>query len=424
MNSGSILVINAGSSSLKFSLFRLDTAGALQLAVRGQIDGIGSRPQFKVKDDAGQVRVERELAVTDVREVKDAIALAGLWLHEQFPGESLRAVGHRVVHGGADYAQPVLVDDAVFADLEKLTPLAPLHQPHNLAAIRALRETRPELPQVACFDTAFHRTHPQLADVYALPWEYYAAGVRRYGFHGLSYEYIASALPQVAPAIAQGRVIVAHLGSGASLCALRAGKSVDSTMGFSPLDGIPMGTRPGALDPGVLLYLVGQRGMTAAALEKLLYQQSGLLGLSGVSNDMRLLQDSAEPRAQLAVDYFVHYVAKEIGALAAVLGGLDALVFTAGIGENAPAIRARIVAACAWLGVTLDSDANQRGDACISTADSSASAWVVPTNEELMIARHAFTRNSGVRNSGVRSFIITLAKSSSTRISSKPLAPA
>jgi len=283
----------------------------------------------------------------------------------------------------------------VFADLEKLTPLAPLHQPHNLAGIRALRETRPELPQVACFDTAFHRTHPQLADVYALPWEYYAAGVRRYGFHGLSYEYIASVLPQVAPAIAQGRVIVAHLGSGASLCALRAGRSVDSTMGFSPLDGIPMGTRPGALDPGVLLYLVGQRGMTAAALEKLLYKQSGLLGLSGVSNDMRLLQESAAPRAQLAVDYFVHYVAREIGALAAVLGGLDALVFTAGIGENAPAIRARIVAACAWLGIALDHDANQRGDACISRAASVVSAWMVPTNEELMIARHALAQVQG-----------------------------
>ncbi|MBT9541249.1 acetate/propionate family kinase [Thiobacillus sp.] len=395
MSGNAILVVNAGSSSLKFALFRLDTADSLQLAVRGQIDGIGSRPQFKVKDDAGQALAERELEVTDVREVKDAIALAGLWLSTHFPGEALLAVGHRVVHGGADYAQPVRVDDAVFADLEKLTPLAPLHQPHNLAAIRALRETRPELPQVACFDTAFHRTHPQLADLYALPWDYYEAGVRRYGFHGLSYEYIASVLPQVAPSIAQGRVIVAHLGSGASLCALRAGKSVDSTMGFSPLDGIPMGTRPGALDPGVLLYLVGQRGMTAAALEKLLYKQSGLLGLSGVSNDMRLLQESAEPRAKLAVDYFVHYVAKEIGALAVVLGGLDALVFTAGIGENAPAIRARIVAACGWLGITLDSNANQRGDACISTADSPASAWVVPTNEELMIARHALTQVQG-----------------------------
>jgi acetate kinase len=392
MSGNSILVINAGSSSLKFALFCLDTAGALNLAARGLVDGIGSRPQFKVKDAMGQALLERELEVTDVREVKDAIALAGLWLGTHFPGEALLAVGHRVVHGGADYAQPVRVDDTVLADLEKLTPLAPLHQPHNLAAIRALRETQPQLPQIACFDTAFHRSHPQLADIYALPWDYYEAGVRRYGFHGSSYEYIASVLPQVAPSIAPGRVIVAHLGSGASLCALRGGKSVDSTMGFSPLDGIPMGTRPGALDPGVLLYLVGQRGMTATALEKLLYKQSGLLGLSGVSNDMRLLLESAEPRAQLAVDYFVHYIAKEIGALAAVLGGLDALVFTAGIGENAPEIRARIVSACAWLGITLNQEANQRGDACISTTDSTASAWVVPTNEELMIARHALAQ--------------------------------
>jgi acetate kinase len=389
MSSGSILVVNAGSSSLKFSLFRLDAADALQLAVRGQIDGVGTRPHLKAKDNAGQTLVERDLAVEQAREVKDAITIAGAWLREQFPGEPLRAVGHRVVHGGADYAQPVLVDDVVFAALEKLTPLAPLHQPHNLAAIRALRETQPQLPQVACFDTAFHRTHPQLADLYALPWEYYEAGVRRYGFHGLSYEYIASALPKVAPAIANGRVIVAHLGSGASLCAMRGRQSVDSTMGFSPLDGIPMGTRPGAIDPGVLLYLVGQRGMTPAALEKLLYKESGMIGLSGVSNDMRLLVESPEPRARLAVDYFVHYVAKEIGALAAVLGGMDGLVFTAGIGENSPEIRARIVSACAWLGITLDADANQRGGACISAADSAVSAWVVPTNEELMIARHA-----------------------------------
>ena len=390
MSKGSILVVNAGSSSLKFSLFRLDAADALQLAVRGQIDGIGTMPRLKAKDVAGKTLVERDLLLEEAREVKDAIGLAAAWLREQFPGEQLLAVGHRVVHGGADYSQPVRVDEAVFTALEKLTPLAPLHEPHNLAAIRALRETRPELPQIACFDTAFHRTHPQLADLYALPWEFYEAGVRRYGFHGLSYEYIAATLPQAAPEIANGRVIVAHLGSGASLCALRAGQSVDSTMGFSPLDGIPMGTRPGAIDPGVLLYLVGQRGMTPAALEKLLYKESGMLGLSGISNDMRQLLESPEPRARLAVDYFVHYVAKEIGALAAVLGGLDGLVFTAGVGENAPVIRARILQACAWLGVTLDADANQRGDARITAPGSSVSAWVIPTNEELMIARHTY----------------------------------
>jgi acetate kinase len=389
---GSILVVNAGSSSLKFSLFRLDATNALQLTVRGQIDGIGTQPRLKAKNDIGNTVVERDFSVTEMREVKDAIILAGAWLREQFPGEQLLAVGHRVVHGGANYSQPVRVDESVFEALEKLNPLAPLHQPHNLAAIRALLKTQPQLPQVACFDTAFHRSHPLLADIYALPWEYYEAGVRRYGFHGLSYEYIASALPKVAPDIANGRVIVAHLGSGASLCAMSGGKSLYSTMGFSPLDGIPMGTRPGALDPGVLLYLISQRGMNAATLEKLLYKESGLLGLSGISNDMRVLLESPEPRARLAIDYFVHYVAKEIGALAAVLGGLDGLVFTAGIGENSPEIRSRIVEACAWLGITLDTDANQCGDTCISAAGSAVSAWVVPTNEELMIARHTHAR--------------------------------
>jgi acetate kinase len=388
MNSGSILVVNAGSSSLKFSLFRVDAADVLQLAVRGQIEGIGIRPKLTAKDTGGNTLVERDYAVAEAREVKDALALAGAWLRAQFAGEPLLAVGHRVVHGGTEYSRPVLVDAAVYTALEQLIPLAPLHQPHNLAAIRALRETQPQVPQVACFDTAFHRSHPQLADLYALPWEYYEAGVRRYGFHGLSCEYIAGVLPQLAPDIAAGRVIVAHLGSGASLCAMRGGKSQDSTMGFSPLDGIPMGTRPGGIDPGVLLYLVGQRGMSLAALEKLLYRESGLLGLSGVSNDMRVLLDSIDPRAQLAVDYFVQRIAREIGALAAVLGGVDGLVFTAGIGENSAEIRARIVHACAWLGMTLAADANRCGESCITTAGSAVSAWVIPTNEELMIARH------------------------------------
>ncbi|MGC2049460.1 MAG: acetate/propionate family kinase [Gallionella sp.] len=388
MNSGSILVVNAGSSSLKFSLFRVGADHDLQLAARGAIDGVGIRPHLTAKDGAGTTLVERDLAATEAREVKDAITLAGAWLRTQFEAEPLIAVGHRVVHGGSEYSRPVLVDAAVFSTLEQLIPLAPLHQPHNLAAIRAMRESQPQLPQVACFDTAFHRTHSQLADLYALPWKYFEAGVRRYGFHGLSYEYIAAVLPQLAPGIANGRVIVAHLGSGASLCALRGGKSIDSTMGFSPLDGIPMGTRPGAIDPGVLLYLAGQRGMSPAALEELLYKESGLLGLSGVSNDMRMLLESREPRAQLAVDYFVHYVSKEIGALAAVLRGLDGLVFTAGIGENSAEIRARILNACAWMGIMLDADANQRGGPCITVTGSDVSAWVVPTNEELMIARH------------------------------------
>jgi acetate kinase len=392
---GSILVLNAGSSSLKFSLFRLDATDALQPALHGLFDGIGSRPRLVAKDGGGRPLVQRDYSLAEATTLAQAIGITKVWLRETFVGEPLLAVGHRVVHGGADYSRPQRLDDSVLAALERLIPLAPLHQPHNLAAIQAVRERRPDLPQVACFDTAFHRAHPPLSDLYAIPWEHYQAGVRRYGFHGLSYEYVASVLPEIDPALAKGRVIVAHLGSGASLCALRAGESQDSSMGFSPLDGIPMGTRPGRIDPGVLLYLVGQRGMTAEALERLLYKESGLRGLSGISNDMRVLLESGEPRARLAVDYFVHHVAKEIGALAAVLGGLDGLVFTAGIGENSPPIRARIIDACGWLGVRLDPQANQVGGPRISAPESPVSAWVVPTNEELIIARHTLALVDG-----------------------------
>jgi acetate kinase len=361
MNGGPILVVNAGSSSLKFSIFRTEGDDVSQVVVRGQIDGLGTRPRLSVKEATGGVLIEREYTLAEAGSITDAIKLSGAWLREYFRDQPLRAAGHRVVHGGTEFARPVLIDTKVFAALEELNPLAPLHQPHNLAAIRALNEAQPNIPQVACFDTAFHRGHPPLADLYALPWDYYTAGVRHYGFHGLSYEYIAATLPQVAPEISEGRVIVAHLGSGASLCALRAGKSVDSTMGFSPLDGVPMATRTGALDPGVLLYLLNQRGMTAPELERLLYHESGLLGLSGVGNDMRVLLGSREPRAALAVDFFVYHVAKQIGALAAVLGGVDGLVFTAGIGEHSPLVRARILEACKWLGVRLDAAANRRG---------------------------------------------------------------
>lgn len=388
MSRGSILVVNAGSSSLKFSLYRLDAVDDLRLALRGQIDGIGAQPCMLVKDAAGIKLVERDIAITEAQEMKDVFGIAAAWLRAQFPDEPILAVGHRVVHGGAEYSQPLSIDSVVFDELERLIPLAPLHQPNNLAAIQAIRETQPQLLQVACFDTAFHRAHPLLADFYAIPWKYYEAGVRRYGFHGLSYEYVAMTLSQSAPKIADGRVILAHLGNGASLCALRGGKSIDSTMGFSSLDGIPMGTRPGEIDPGVMLFLTEHSGMTHKELERVLYRESGLLGISCISNDMRVLLESQEPRARLAIDYFVYYVAKEIGALAAVLGGLDGLVFTAGIGENSPEIRARIVQACAWLGLTLDADANVRGSPCISVTDSIPSAWVIPTNEELMIARH------------------------------------
>ncbi|SFI17693.1 acetate/propionate family kinase [Nitrosomonas sp. Nm34] len=388
MSNSIILVVNAGSSSLKFSVFRVNGAENLPLVIRGQMEGIGTSPCLKARDATGTLLVESDLTTSEAATVGDALTLVGAWLRERLQHESLFAVGHRVVHGGTQFSHPVLVDREVLMALEQLIPLAPLHQPHNLAAIRAIGERQPQIPQVACFDTAFHRTHPQIADLYALPWKYYESGVRHYGFHGLSYEYIALTLPKMAPEIANGRAIVAHLGSGASLCALQAGKSIDSTMGFSPLDGVPMGTRPGALDPGVLLHLVNQCGLSGIELEKLLYKESGLLGLSGISNDMRMLLESHESRAQLAVEYFVHYTAKQIGALAAVLGGVDGIVFTAGIGEHSPVIRARILQACAWLGVSLDTVANERGDSCISSTGSKVSAWVVPTNEELMIARH------------------------------------
>ncbi len=388
MNSGSILVVNAGSSSLKFSIFRMAEPEQLQLVLRGQFGGLGSQPHLRVKDATGAVVEERDFTAAEAGGVEGAIGLTSAWLRDRLQGEPLRVVGHRVVHGGTHFSEPVLVDAEVLSALEQLVPLAPLHQPHNLAAIRAVQQMQPQTPQVACFDTAFHRGHSQLADLYALPWDYYTGGVRRYGFHGLSYEYVASALPRIAPEIADRRVIVAHLGSGASLCAIHAGKSVDSTMGFSPLDGIPMGTRPGALDPGVLLHLLREYGISADELETLLYHQSGLLGLSGISNDMRVLLDSQEPRARLAIDYFVHQVTKQIGALAAVLGGVDGLVFTAGIGEHSAEIRARVLGGCGWLGVRLDAEANGGGGPRISMPDSPVSAWVIPTNEELMIARH------------------------------------
>lgn len=395
MSSGSILVVNAGSSSLKFSLFRLDAAEALQLAVRGQIDGIGSRPRLKVRDDADRTLVERDLASDEAREVKDAIAIAGGWLREQFPGEPLLAVGHRVVHGGADYSRPVLVDENVYAALEKLIPLAPLHEPHNLAAIRAVRETQPQLPQVACFDTAFHRRQPELAQHFALPRALTAAGVRRYGFHGLSYEYIAEVLPQhLAAGHANGRVIVAHLGNGASMCALKERRSIASTMGFTALDGLMMGTRCGAIDPGVLLYLMEHHGMDAAAISHLLYQESGLLGVSGIAADMRTLLASNRPEAGEAVDLFCYRIVREIGSLAAALGGLDALVFTGGIGEHAIPVREKVCAQLGWLGVELDGTANASAPAGatqprqVSTPASQVSVHIIPANEEWMIARH------------------------------------
>ena len=381
------LVLNAGSSSLKFCVFQRPGGETWGLEARGQIEGIGTSPRLSVKN-AGGAKLADEALATSVRNGRDAIdALAG-WLKSKYGGARVLGVGHRVVHGGAGFTGPTILNQEVLARLRELVPLAPLHQPYNLAAIEAVFDRLPGVPQVACFDTSFHRAHAPVADLIPLPREVCKQGVQRYGFHGLSYEYIASILPEVAPEIATKKIIVAHLGSGASLCALNHGKSVDTTMGFTAVDGLCMGTRPGALDAGVVLYLFQNLGLSAKEVETILYKQSGLLAISGISNDMRDLLDRAEPQARLAVDYFVYRAAKEIGALAAVLGGIDALIFTAGIGENSAEIRRRVCEASQWLGIEVDHHANDRKAACISTTPSKVSVWVIPTNEELMIARH------------------------------------
>jgi len=381
------LVLNAGSSSLKFSVYQRQDDQDWRLSSRGQIEGIGTSPRIAAKDAEGQVVIDR-LVASEVQDGTTALECLATWLRIRYGPAQLLGVGHRVVHGGKRYAGPVLITPGVFAELRDLVPLAPLHQPHNLAAIEAVSERLPDVPQVACFDTSFHCSQPAVARLIPLPLEICSGGVQRYGFHGLSYEYIASALPSIAPEIANGRVIVAHLGSGASVCALRDGKSVDTSLGFTALDGLCMNTRPGAVDPGAILYLFQGLGLTPVEVETILYKRSGLLGISGISSDMRDLLKSAEPRARLAVDYFVYQAAKEIGAMAAVLGGVDGLVFTAGIGENSAEIRKRIVHASAWLGIELDEIANADAGPRISARSSKLSAWVIPTNEELMIARH------------------------------------
>ena len=381
------LILNAGSSSVKFCVFERPTSQSWRLEARGQIEGIGSSPRLSVKYDDLLKSANQDLggAVSNGSEAIEALAA---WLRSKYGGSPVLGVGHRVVHGGARFTAPAVVTDEVLAALHELVPLAPLHQPYNLAAIEAVSKRMPSVPQVACFDTSFHRGHSEVADLIPLPAHLRKDGLQRYGFHGLSYEYISSVLPQVAPEIADGRVIVAHLGSGASLCALKQGKSVDSTLGFTALDGLCMGTRPGALDPGVVLHLFQSLNLSAKEVETLLYKKSGLIGISGISNDMRDLLDRAEPEARLAIDYFVYCAAKQIGALAAVLGGVDAIVFTAGIGENSPEIRRRICEASAWLGVEIDATANEKKETRISTRASRLSVWVIPTNEELMIARH------------------------------------
>ena len=383
-----ILVVNAGSSSIKFSLFEAAAGRELRLTSKGQIDGIGTHPRLRARDAQGTALTDEKFSATEVPDVPAAMTRVGGWLGGHLGGAAPIAVGHRVVHGGPEFATPRLMDGALLAALERLIPLAPLHQPACLHPIRIILERFPRVPQVVCFDTAFHRAHPEVADRYALPEALYREGVRRYGFHGLSYEYIARVLPKAAPDVARGAVVVAHLGSGCSMCAIRDGKPVDTTMGFTALDGLPMGTRCGQLDPGVLLYLLGEKGMSVKEVEHLLYHESGLRGLSGVSNDLRDLLASDAPGARLALDYFVYRIARETGALAGAMGGIDALVFTAGVGENSPDIRARVCTRLEWLGLRLEAAANRDGGPRISAPGCRVSAWVVPTDEERMIAEH------------------------------------
>lgn len=351
-----ILVVNAGSSSLKFQSFGL-VDGGLQRRVRGQVDGIGVRPRLRIVDAAGVVLIDRSHEAAEIPDLPAAIGVLRDWLKTR-KGITLRAIGHRVVHGGPDFDRAVLIDEDILNRLSRYQTLAPLHQPNNLAPIRLAMAIAPDAPQVACFDTAFHRHHAEHVNCYALPRAFYDEGIRRYGFHGLSYEYIAQALSETAPEIAEGRVIVAHLGSGASMCALQGGRSVETTMGFTALDGLPMGTRPGQLDPGVVLHLIEEKGMTPAEITRLLYREAGLKGLSGISSDMRDLLTSPDPRAALAIEHFAYRCGLHAGQLAAALGGLDAFVFTAGIGEHSPEIRARIAARLAWLGAEIDPAAN------------------------------------------------------------------
>jgi acetate kinase len=383
----SIAVLNAGSSSLKFSAFA-ERGDTFELIARGQAESLHTSPRFVAKDDAGNLLDEKAWGEGVKLGHEGALDHLVAFLRKEFAGHRLVGVGHRVVHGGSAYTQPVRVDANILAALGKYVPLAPLHQPHNLAPIRDLLERSPNLPQVACFDTAFHGGAPAVSHAFALPKAITDRGVRRYGFHGLSYEYIADVLPRFDERAARGKTVVLHLGNGSSMCAMAAGRSVASTMGFTAADGLPMGTRCGNLDPGVVLYLMDELKMDARAIEKLVYQQSGLLGMSGISSDMRTLEASPSPDAKAAIDVFVYRIGRELGSLAAALGGLDAIVFTAGIGENSRTLRERVCREAAWLGLEFDAAANAAGGPRISTAGSRTSAWVIPTNEELMIARH------------------------------------
>lgn len=384
-----ILTLNAGSSSIKFALFRHQVPLSPVPEVMGQIDGIGAHGHFVARDHSGNLIEDCDLQMPAAGRHRVAVHFLVQWLHDHEANWRIVSVGHRVVHGSTRYTEPTVVNESVLQDLISYRPLAPLHQPHNIAGIEAMQSALPAVPQVACFDTAFHRTQSEVAQLYALPRKWIDQGIRRYGFHGLSYEFIAQSLPHYLGEQAGGRVIVAHLGNGASLCAMKGLKSVATTMGFSTLDGLVMGTRPGNLDPGVLLYLMEHHQLDEAALEHLLYRESGLLGVSGVSQDMRELMESSDPHAAQAVDLFCHRLVQEIGAMASTLGGLDALVFTGGIGEHSPEIRQRVVQSFTWLGLTLDQERNRvSGEGLISTAESAIAALVIRTNEEWMIAQH------------------------------------
>ena len=380
-----IAVLNAGSSSIKFALY---SEGVRQLATyRGQVEGIGNAPRLTVKDSGGNLIAEEEWPTGALNHQQ---ATSAIFHHSAklLDGTRVTAVGHRVVHGGTDFSAPTRVNDEIMHALRKLCPLAPLHQPHNLAAIDAVTELAPHLPQVACFDTAFHRNQPELAQMFAIPRQLTEAGVRRYGFHGLSYEYVAKRLAEMNPELAKGRVLVAHLGNGASLCALRNGRSIATTMGFTAVDGLMMGTRCGSIDPGVLLYLMDELHMDARAIEDLIYRKSGLLGVSGISSDMRTLLSSDDPAATQAIDLFIYRIVREIGSLAAAMAGLDGLVFTGGIGERSEAVRAAISRDCGWLGVEIDEGKDSAGERRIDGANSKVEVWVIPTDEEGMMARH------------------------------------
>ncbi|BDV33513.1 acetate/propionate family kinase [Methylocystis iwaonis] len=383
----SIAVVNAGSSSIKFAVF--DAAAAPQLRLKGLVEGIGATPRARLSNAAGETLLTESPppeGFDHAAATRTMMRIAADWLD----GKDISIMGHRVVHGGPDFAAPLIVTGDIAERLASFIPLAPLHQPHNLAVIRAMHAEHPNLPQVACFDTAFHRVQPPIAQFFAIPRKYSEAGVRRYGFHGISYQYVTGRLREIAPEIAKGRVIIAHLGNGASLCAVKDGRSVASTMGFTAVDGLMMGTRCGAIDPGVLLHMIDQYGFGPREIEDLIYRKSGLLGVSGISSDMRTLRASSEPAAREATALFVYRILREIGSLAAALGGLDAIVFTGGIGENDKETRAEVCEGCAWLGVALDPAANQPGEQRISAARSRVAVFVIKTNEELEIAKSAW----------------------------------